>query len=287
MASYAQIVRALTPPAFWNFGKRRLPGVVRALGGHYTHIRFTGDYPSFAAARQASQGYAEPNILEKTRTALLKVKRGENRWEQDGMVSDSAELPWPLLACLTRVAAVQGNRELRVVDFGGSLGSTYFWCRDFFKEDFRLRWHVVEQAGHVKVGRADFQDDELRFDFSVEDVLAQLQPDVLLMSGVLHYLEEPAAFLKKLPGWGIPYFILDRTPLWRHPYDRLTVQHVPEEIYRASYPAWFLSEEKIISQLTRDYTLRWRAPDKETWEVADEAVPNCLYFFQRKSHLST
>src|SRR5439155_7960279 len=156
---------------------------------------------------------------------------------------------------------------------GGSLGSTYFWCRDFFKEEFRLRWHVVEQAGHVKVGRSDFQNEELRFDFSVEDVLAQLQPDLLLMSGVLQFLEEPAAFLQKLPGWGIPYFILDRTPLWRHPYDRLTVQHVPEEIYRASYPAWFLSEEKIISQLTRDYTLRWRAPDKETWEVDDEAVP--------------
>ena len=97
-----------------------------------------------------------------------------------------------------RVAAVRGKRELRVVDFGGSLGSTYFWCRDFFKEDFRLRWHVVEQEAHVKVGRADFQDEELRFDFTVDDVIAQGKPDVLLMSGVLHYLEKPAAFLEQL-----------------------------------------------------------------------------------------
>jgi len=283
MSSYAQLVRGLMPPLFWNFGKRKLPGLVRALGGHYTHIRFEGDYASYEDARRASEGYDAPAILAKTREALLKVKRGESRWERDAMVSDSEEMPWPLLACLTRIAAVKGVPEIRVLDFGGSLGSTYFWCRPFLAPEIRVRWHVVEQTEHVTVGRKDFQNDELRFEYKIEDMLASERPDVLLLSSVLHYLDQPEEFLEKLRAWNLPYLILDRTPLRDHPRHRLTVQHIPEEIYRASYPAWFLSRARVLSLIERDYVLRWRIPDTEVWELDGEAVSNQLFFFQRRT----
>lgn len=282
MASYAQLVRGLTPPLVWEFGKRKLPGLVRALGGHYTHIRFGGDYASYAEARAASQGYDAPAILAKTREALLKVKRGESKWERDAMVSDSDEMPWPLLACLTRIVATKGVQELNVVDFGGSLGSTYYWCRPFLTPEIRLRWHIIEQPEHVKVGRTDFADDELQFHDTVEQVLAVEKPDVLLLSGVLHYLPDPEGLLRQVNRWGLPYFILDRTPLWNHARHRLTVQEIPEEIYRASYPAWFLSRERILSLIEEAYQLRWRIPDSEQWELDNEVVPNQLCFFQRR-----
>lgn len=283
MPSYAQLVRSLTPPFFWEFGKRKLPGLVRALGGHYTYIRFEGDYASYEEARRASEGYDAPAILAKTREALLKVKRGESRWEQDAMVSNSEEMPWPLLACLTRIVAVKGVPEIRVLDFGGSLGSTYYWCRPFLAPDIRVSWNVVEQTEHVTVGRNDFQNDELRFDYQVEEVLSRERPDVLLLSSVIHYLDQPEAFLEKLRSWNIPHLILDRTPLRNHPRHRLTVQHIPEEIYRASYPAWFLSRERVMALIGRDYTLRWSIPGSEVWELDGEAVQNQLLFFQRSS----
>ncbi|PTY03776.1 methyltransferase, TIGR04325 family [Opitutaceae bacterium EW11] len=278
--SYANLVRRLTPPLVWDFGKRRLPHVVRALGGHYTHIRFSGDYRSFAEARQASAGYDAPAILEKTREALLKVKRGQSRWERDAMVSDSEDRPWALLACLSRIAAAKRTASIHVLDFGGSLGSAYFWCRPFFAPEISVRWDVVEQPEHVKAGRKDFETEELRFAFRVEDVLAQQRPDVLLLSGVLHYLEEPEAFLETVKSWRIPYLLLDRTPLWNHARHRITVQQVPEEIYEASYPAWFLSRERILSGLETDYQILCRAPDAEAWEIDGEVVQNTLYFFQ-------
>lgn len=282
MASYAQLVRSLTPPLVWNFGKRNLPGLVRALGGHYTHIKFEGDYPSFEAARCASAGYNAPAILAKTREALLKVKRGENRWERDAMVSDSEEMPWPLLACLARIAAVKQKSEITLVDFGGSLGSTYFWCRPFLTPEIKIYWHIVEQAEHVAVGRSDFQNDELRFHHTIEEVLADSRPDVLLLSGVLHYLEEPESFLNKLSSWAIPYFILDRTPLWDKLRHRITVQHIPPEIYEASYPAWFLSRERIMATIENHYRLRWRIPDSEAWELDQKIISNSLWFFEQR-----
>jgi putative methyltransferase (TIGR04325 family) len=163
------------------------------------------------------------------------------------------------------------------------LGSTYFWCRPFFGDEIRVTWHVVEQPNHVKVGQADFQTDELRFHATVEDVLAREKPDVLLLSGVLHFMEDPEAFLQKLVGYKIPALIVDRTPLWDHDRHRLTIQHVPAEIYQASYPAWFLSRSRIQAIIEKDYELRFHAPDSEAWEIDDDVVPNTLWFYQRLS----
>jgi putative methyltransferase (TIGR04325 family) len=283
MPSYAQLVREITPPLVWNFGKRKLPSLVRALGGHYTHIRFKGYYPTYAAARAASMGYDAPSILEKTREALLKVKRGEVRWERDAMVSDSDDLPWPLLALLTRIVATKGSREIRVLDFGGSLGSTYYWCRPFLNPEIQMQWHIVEQPEHVRVGKRDFEDEHLHFHPTIEDVLKVAKPDVMLMSGVLHYILEPEDFLEELKKWQIPYFLLDRTFLSNHAQHRVVVQEIPREIYEASYPAWVLSKERILTKIEEAYRLRWRIPDSETWEIGEEVIQNNLWAFEFKS----
>ena len=36
---------------------------------------------------------------------------------------------------------------------------------------------------------------------------------------------------------------------------RLTVQHVPEEIYKASYPSWFFELDEILSPFLKHYNL--------------------------------
>jgi putative methyltransferase (TIGR04325 family) len=283
MPGRAELVRNLTPPIVWNFAKKRLPGLVRACGGHYTHIRFTGDYTTFDEARRAATGYDAPAILAATRHAIALVRDGRHRWERDAMISDTDELPWTLLACLLRIAAKNGTRSLRVLDFGGSLGSTYYWCRPFLSPDIALSWTVVEQPDHVALGKAEFENAELRFAYTVEEALRRSVPDVLLISGVLHFLPDPEAFLEEMRTWRIAHLILDRESLWAHPHHRLTVQHVPEEIYPASYPAWFLSSDRILGAIRRDYDLLWSAPDTEAWEIDGESVPNITRFFRLKS----
>src|SRR5450755_262798 len=93
-------------------------------------VVYSGDYPSFAEARARSNGYEASVILERTRTALHRVLRGEAAFERDSVTFDKLELQWPLLAMLLRVAAENGG-QLSVLDFGGSLGSTYYQCRGF------------------------------------------------------------------------------------------------------------------------------------------------------------
>jgi len=91
-------------------------------------IRFTGDYASWDEAERRSNGYAAPEILVKTRAAMLKVKNGEAAFERDSVLFAVMKNNFALLAGLTR-AATANRGHLSVLDFGGSLGSTYFQCR--------------------------------------------------------------------------------------------------------------------------------------------------------------
>lgn len=217
-------------------------------------VRFSGNYKSWEEAERDSTGYAGPEILRKTRAALLKVKAGDATFERDSVAFDRMEYEFPLLAGLLRAAAA-GQGRLSVLDFGGSLGSTYFQSRKFLSPVKELRWSVVEQPSHVACGEVEFANDELRFYRTIDDCLHGQQPNVLLLSNVIQYLREPYVFLEQILEREIPQVIIERTAFTLTGRARLTVQHVPARIYKASYPAWFLSEPLFRKIFASKYEL--------------------------------
>jgi len=211
-------------------------------------ITFAGDFASWTEAKRQSAGYDSPVILERTCASLQKIKRGEAAYERDSVLFDTPQYSFPLLTALLRAALV-GNGRLSVADVGGSLGSSYFQCRLFLRAVRAVEWAVIEQPAYVRCGREQFEDDELRFYETFEECLGRHQPDVLLLSGVLQYLADPYASLQRLLAHGVRHVIIDRTAFLASDRDRLTVQTVPDTIYPASYPAWFLSETLVRGQL--------------------------------------
>jgi putative methyltransferase (TIGR04325 family) len=230
---------------------------LRGRKGNRVVYGLSGDYHSWDEAVRASTGYDSEIILEKTKEALLKVKNGQSVYERDSVVFDETQYAWPLCAGLLWIAAQSGGR-LNVLDFGGSLGSTYVQNRVFLRCLPEVRWNIVEQPRHVKMGKAWFEDDHLKFYLGVEDCLAATQPDVVILSSVLQYLEHPYDILCGLLGVPCNHLIIDRTPFWDGLTDRLCVQHVPPSIYPASYPSWILSLSRFHSYL------------HESWEVIAE-----------------
>jgi putative methyltransferase (TIGR04325 family) len=212
------------------------------------NIVFTGDYISWDDATRNSTGYDAGVILEKTCAALLKVKKGEAAYERDSVLFDKIQHAFPVLAGLLRAAQAHGGR-LCVVDFGGALGSSYFQCRDFLRVVQRLEWLVVEQPAHIACGRKNFESDQLRFYNSIEECMTGHQPNALLLSSVLQYLPNPYDVLQKLLSRRISHVIIDRTAFLANDRERLTVQHVPDSIYPASYPAWFFSETRFTAAI--------------------------------------
>jgi putative methyltransferase (TIGR04325 family) len=211
-------------------------------------LRLTGDYLSWEPAMADSAGYNAEIILEKTKSALLKVKNGEAVYERDSVVFDEIQYSWSLLSGLMWAAACSDGR-LNVLDFGGSLGSTYFQNRVFLAGLREVRWNIVEQERQVEVGQKWFEDDQLKFYTNIASCLAATKPQVILLGSVLQYLPDPYEILDQLLNLPCEFLVIDRTPFWNGSNDRLCVQNVPAEIYPASYPSWIFSTERFYSHL--------------------------------------
>lgn len=213
-----------------------------------------GNYSSWELAKKESSGYNANEILEKVKQSLLKVKNGEALYERDSVLFDKIEYSWPLLAGLMWIAA-QNNGNLNVLDFGGSLGSTYFQNRKFLKTIKNVKWNIVEQELFVKCGKEFFEDGALKFYDNIENCFKNENPQVVIFSSVLQYIEKPYAFLQSVFEFSPQFIIVDIMPFIENGNDRITIQKVSPEIYDASYPCWFLNRKTFIDFLTPKYEL--------------------------------
>lgn len=213
----------------------------------------SGDYLSWNDAVAASTGYDTDLILEKTKTALLKVKNGEAIYERDSVIFNEVQYAWPLLAGLMWVAA-KSRGNLNILDFGGSLGSTYYQNRAFLRNLPEVHWNIIEQSAHVNVGKKYFEDEILKFFPNIERCFSETKPNVILLGSVLQYLENPYEIFNMLLDLPCGNVIIDRTPFWNGSTDRLCVQRVPPCIYPASYPSWIFAKGKFLHQIAKkDY----------------------------------
>lgn len=268
MASFKRRLKEFVPPI-----------LVRAIKKRVAAYGFFGNFATWEEAMRCSSGYDHHSILEKVKEAALKVQRGEAAYERDSVTFDKIEYPFPVLAGLLRAAGKKPDK-LTILDFGGSLGSKYFQCRPFLTPILNLQWCIVEQKHYVNCGNQFFADSSLKFFRSVDDVIQDTKPDVFLCSSTIQYLPEPYAFLDYVLDKNIPSLIFDMTAIIRGQPDRLTLQKVPPNIYKASYPAWFLNEEKFLSQFSGKYNLISDFDALGTWDLGDVVCQNKGYIFE-------
>ncbi len=252
----------LTPP-LKTFLRRWVPQGVRDLLNRATGhaIYYSGHYANWSAALTAADGYAENHLIERLHAAALAVHQGKAAWEQDGVTRDVVPPDYPLLASFAQVVLATSGR-LRVLDFGGGLGSTYRQCRRHLHGTREWSWHIVEQPAIARLGARDFATAELHFHDSLQDSLAAEAPDVALFSATLQYIESPAAILEQIVAARLPYLVIDRHPVTLTS-PRLTVQTVPRSLYSASYPCWLFAADWLEQQLGDRYQRVFEWPGKD------------------------
>jgi putative methyltransferase (TIGR04325 family) len=261
------LLRELIPPLLWKTLKGR------------GNCFYSGDYSSWEDAKLATTGYSSDSILSKVKEASLQVKQGKALYERDSVLFDQIQHSFPLLAALLRTAC-ENQGKLNVLDFGGSLGSSYYQCKDFLSVLNDLKWNVVEQESFVACGKQYFEDENLKFFNAIEDCFNLRKPDVILLSSVVQYLEKPYELLTELIYYGFDYIIFDRTAFVKEGGDRLTIQKVPPEIYPASYPAWFLSLDKFLSFFEEKYDLLLEFDSNDRANIPSQFKG---FYFKRKS----
>ena len=245
LRTLSQLSKDWLPPVI----DRQLRKLVRGGG-----IRFEGNYKTWEEAAALCTGYDAESILDKVLEATLKVKRGEAVFERDSVLFDEIQYSWPVTAALMWAAA-RNNGNLHVLDFGGSLGSSYFENKQFIEALTRVTWSVVEQPHYVEKGSAYISDGILKFYNSIDECAKENNINCVLLSSVIQYLPEPFAVLQKVCELHPDVIMIDKLIVNQTSTDTIHIQTVPPSIYSAEYPCRSITEEKLLSHFTSTYRL--------------------------------
>ncbi len=233
------------------------------LGGN----RFSYGFDSWESASKKGSGYDAQEITSQLVRATRKVQNGEFAYERDGVLFQGIQYSWPLLASL--LSTPREGKSLRVLDWGGSLGSSYRQNRDVLESaGIELEWVVIEQPHLVKIGESEFADGTLSFKSNLEG-FEKGEFDVSLFASSICYVPDAEAVLSSVTSLAPKLMIFDRTPESLGPEDSYGIQKVGSKIYKASYPIRSFGRGKIESILKPTYTklLEWECdlqPDPQT-----------------------
>lgn len=214
-----------------------------------------GNYTNWELAQKECEGYDSEVIIDKVRESVIKVRNGKAVYERDSVIFEEVQYSNDLIKAFKQSIH---DEKLHIVDFGGSLGSTYFQHKQLLKEleDLNdLKWTVVEQKHFVDCGKREIEIDNLKFCYTIEESLSHQSNHILLMSSVIPYFKDPYQLISDALKYNFEFIIIDRTAFIDNKQERITKQVVPDFIYKASYPAWFLNEQKFINAFKNNYDL--------------------------------
>lgn len=242
MNKLKQILKQLIPPLF-----------VGALKYHYSSKLYKHGFKSWEEAAKISTTYDNPDVFDKTLESSRRVRDGLSIYERDSVIFDEIYYDWPFLSSLFFIALECGR--LNVIDFGGSLGTTYRQNKKYLDAiKVKKNWTIIEQEKFVDIGRQEFTNEELKFSYSLNEVREE-DIDVVILSCTLCYLENPYQVLEKIFLKRPKFIVITRNPTIEFWTDTISLQLVPSTIYKASYPLWHFSYDKFIEFFKKNYDL--------------------------------
>jgi len=235
---------------FIKYIKRIIPNFLKILIA--PKVKWSGDFNSWDEVINIADGYDSLAIFDKVCKATLSILKNEAIFERDSVLFYENKFNHQILSCLLYIG-LKEKGVINVLDFGGSLGSTYFQNREIINEISRVRWNIVEQPHYVEFANKNIKYPNLFFYYKIEDCLKSTSPHTIIFSSVLPYLKNPLYLLREtIESKAFKFIIIDRTGFVEGRQDRLTLQKVPKGIIKSSYPCWFFNKnsfEKLFNGL--------------------------------------
>lgn len=220
-------------------------------------LPYSGPYARWEDALSHSTGWDSPIVLDMVSVATENLLKGSYEYERDGVNFAKKPPVDPLKSCLKDLAGEVEN----IIDFGGGLGGTFFNNLDIYKNR-EVNWIVIEQENFVKAGNllADKYSVDVDFINAFEEVSVR-KIDLVIFSGVLHYIENWASILNEAISRDAKYILVDRTP-FHELGNQIFVQENPGYYQtKVSYPCWLLNLDQFMSSI-QGYSLvrTWISP---------------------------
>jgi putative methyltransferase (TIGR04325 family) len=217
----------------------------------YFYKYYSGPYRSWIIAQRKSIGYNDSNIISKVRKSALIAKNSKSKFEIDSIIFSKPYRNIKFEKILANLA--KKKKSIKIIDFGGSLGSTYYRYRDIFSSQKKVKWSIIEQKAFVEIGKKEFKDKNLDFYYNLEEFINKninKQIDIFLLSSSLQYIKNYKKIINKVNKLNVNYVIILKTPMKLSKKNEIYVEKVPEQIYGTSYSSWVFSKVKLINSFT-------------------------------------
>ena len=159
------------------------------------------------------------------------------------------------------------ERELKIIDFGGSAGTHYFIIKKLLGQNRKLAWRIVENSQIVELS-SNIDQEGLSFYKTIADAVLNFgTPNIGLASSVFEYLSEPMVSLSEFLSAECEIIYLTRTclSLDSEPFVGVQRSHLknngpgelPEGIKDEliSYPIVISPLSEFISEIEKRYEI--------------------------------
>jgi putative methyltransferase (TIGR04325 family) len=199
-----------------------------------------GVYKSFKDAPSSGPGFNGERWIQ---NALEKINAARQDAQKKGTVLSVTQYRESLLPL---VAAIVMNafEGLKILDFGGGVGSSYYQVLHGLPRTGNFEFHVVEIDALCKVGKEYFTNEPHIFFHSSPPREEGLSFDVVHMGSSLHYCEQWEELLSSLCRYKPRYFLFTDLPAGDIP-TFATVQ----SYYTSKIPVWFFNIDEVIGAM--------------------------------------
>ena len=223
-----QLLKLFVPPVLVDLARGRLN-----LPPSYT---WEGVYPHRRAVPVEHPSYDhEARIGEMaalSRELLAQVRAGQ----RPGGWHDTLSL------VAATVSADTG--KLRVVDFGGAMGTGFIQLLATLPKTTALEYHIVDLPGMCAAGLEVFAG-ESRIHFHTALAEVPVEPDIVYVNSVLQYIDDYAGQLRALAALRAPRLLLARTATGDFPTFATRQLNLPGQVL--AY--WFLKRSEVLGLL--------------------------------------
>jgi putative methyltransferase (TIGR04325 family) len=146
--------------------------------------------------------------------------------------------------CLLPLIAAMNYNDygtVRILDFGGGIGFTYYQTIHALTHTEGIEYHIVERESVCEAGKKFFRTKKPKPIFLTKLPVTPDKYDIIHLGSSIHYVEEWKQLLAKLCELSLKYLLLVDVPAGNIP-TFATAQYY----YGSRVPVWFFDIEEIL-----------------------------------------
>jgi len=204
----------------------------------YDRPIWEGVYRSFSEVPAEGPGFDGETWISNSLKRIAAVREEAERNVLLPPASNYREGLLPLLAAL----GYNENGSVRILDFGGGIGFTYYQTICGLPRTEGVEYHVVEREAVCRAGTEFFGANHSNLRFLTELPQAGERFDIVHSGSAIHYVEGWKQLLSRLCVLSRKYLLLVDVPAGNIP-TFATAQHY----YGSKIPVWFFNIEELLS----------------------------------------